>query len=38
MGAVTQAKPIGFNNNRKIVTNTFSRDTVSNLQYRRLTT
>ena len=31
MGAVTQAKPIGYNTNRIIVINTCSRDTVTKL-------
>ena len=29
MGAVTQAKPMDYNTNRIIVTNTFIRDTVT---------
>ena len=32
MGAVTQAKPMGSNTNRIILTNTFSRDTVTKSQ------
>ena len=29
MGAATQAEPMGYNTNHVIVTNTFSRDTVT---------
>ena len=34
MGAVTQVKSMGYNTNRIIVTNTFSRDTVTKLGER----
>ena len=32
IGAVTQAKPMGSNTNRILVTNTFNRDTVTKSQ------
>ena len=32
IGAITQAKPMGSNTNRIIITNTFSRDTVTKSQ------